>query len=71
MQNTTSFVEVLDAADLLSLDEQATLVEILQRRMVEHRREELVKEVHDAEREFQAGLCRPITPDELMGEVLS
>ena len=71
MQNTTTFVELLDAADRLSLDEQETLVEILQRRMVEHRREELAKEIQDAEQEYQAGRCRPVTPEELMGEVLS
>ena len=71
MQNTTAFVELLDAADRLSLDEQETLVEILQRRMAEHRREELAKEIQDAEQEYQAGRCRPVTPEELMGEVLS
>ena len=71
MQNTTAFVDLLDAADRLSLDEQETLVEILQRRMVEHRREELAKEIQEAEREYQAGRCRPVTPEELMGEVLS
>ena len=71
MQNTTAFVELLDAADRLSLDEQETLLEILQRRMVEHRRQELAKDIRDAEQDYQAGRCRPITPDELMGEVLS
>ena len=63
MQNTTAFVDLLDAADRLSLDEQETLVEILQHRMVEHRREELAKEIQDAEREYQAGCCRPVTPE--------
>ena len=67
MQNTTAFVELLDAADRLSSDEQETLVEILQRRMAEHRREELAKEIQDAEQEYQAGRCRPVTPEELMG----
>jgi hypothetical protein len=71
MQNTTALVELLDAADKLSLDEQETLVEVLQRRMVEHRREELAKEIQDAEQEYQASRCRPVTPDELMGELLS
>ena len=33
--------------------------------------QELAKEIQDAEREYQAGGCRPVTPDELMGEVLS
>ena len=71
MQDTSPFVELLDAADRLSLDEQEALVEILHHRMVEHRRAELVKEIQDAEQEYRAGACRPVTPDELMGEVLS
>lgn len=70
MQDTTPFVELLDAADRLSLDQQATLVEILQRRMADHRREELAKEIQDAQQEYQTGGCRPVTPEELMGEVL-
>jgi hypothetical protein len=70
MQNATPFVELLDAADKLTLDEQETFVEILQHRVAEHRRAELLKEVQAAERQFQAGDCHPATPDELMGEVL-
>ena len=71
MQNATVFVDLLDAADNLSLDEQETLVEILQHRMAEHRRAELTKEIKEAEQEYRSGQCRPVTPDELMGEVLS
>jgi hypothetical protein len=71
MQNTAAFADLLDAADRLSLDEQETLVEILQRRMIEHRRAELAKEIQETEQEYQAGRCRPATPDELIGEVLS
>jgi hypothetical protein len=70
MHDTTSFVELLDAADKLSLDEQETLVEILQRRMADNRRAELAKDIQDAQREFQSGGCCPATPSELMGEVL-
>ncbi|MBN1396383.1 MAG: hypothetical protein JW959_15265 [Pirellulales bacterium] len=71
MQNSTAFSELLDAADKLSLDEQEALVEILRHRMAEYRRAELAKEIQDAEQEYKAGRCRPVTPDELMGEVLS
>jgi len=71
MQDTTSFIELLDAADRLSLDEQETLVEILHHRMIEHRRTELARDIQEARQEFQAGGCRPTTPGQLMGEVLS
>jgi hypothetical protein len=71
MQETTPFVTALDAAEKLSLDEQETLVEIVHRRTIERRREELAKDVQDADREFASGKCHPASPDELMKEILS
>ena len=71
MQDTTPFAEALEAAGRLTLPEQEELVDILHRRMIERRRAELVKDIQDAEREFQAGGCRPVTPSELIKEVLS
>ncbi len=71
MQNATSFAEVLDAAGQLTLPEQEELVDILHRRMVDQRRAEIVEEVQDAEREFASGGCRPVSPSELMKEILS
>ena len=71
MLDTVSFVQVLEAADKLSLSGQETLVEILRRRMIEHRREELAKDVRDALQEHGQGSCRPTTPEQLMGEVRS
>ena len=67
---TLSFTEVLEAADTLSPGEQETLVDILRRRLTEHRREQIVREVREAEDEFRAGTCRPVAPDELMKEIL-
>ena len=71
MQDTTPFAEALEAAARLTLPEQEELVEILHRRMIEQRRAELVKDIQDAEREFQAGGCCPASPSELVKEVLS
>jgi hypothetical protein len=71
MPNTTTFAEALEAVERLTLPEQEELVDILHRRMIEQRRAELVKDVQDAEREFQAGECRPASPIELIREVLS
>jgi hypothetical protein len=61
---------VLDAVEKLSLDEQETLVDILTHRIAAHRRTELAKDVRDAEEEFRQGGCSPITPGELMKEIL-
>ena len=70
MENVMPFGEVLEVADRLSLKEQETLIEVLQRRIIERRREELAKETQDAQQEFQAGCCRPVAPAELMKMIL-
>ncbi len=64
------FGEVLEVADKLSLNEQETLIEVLQRRIIERRREKLAEETQDAQQEFLAGHCQPATPAELMKEIL-
>jgi hypothetical protein len=71
MQETTPFAEVLDAAGRLPLPEQEELVDILHRRTIAQRRAEIVEDVRDADREFDAGGCRPATPNELMKDILS
>ena len=71
MRGTITFGEVLESADQLSLEEQKSLVDILRRRVTEHRRLELAKDIQDAHQAFQEGRCRPVTPSELMQEVLS
>ncbi|TEU17754.1 MAG: hypothetical protein E3J21_07610 [Anaerolineales bacterium] len=70
MESVFAFGEVLEVVDKLSLEEQETLIEIVRRRVIERRREELAKEIQDAQKEFQAGHCHPVTPDELMTEIL-
>jgi hypothetical protein len=50
------FAEVLEAADGLPLEDQESLAEILHRRVVERRREEVVREVRLARQEYQEGV---------------
>ncbi len=71
MDQPTSFSDVLEAAESLTIEERETLVDILHRRMIEQRRAEVVKEVEDARREFQAGECKPATPEQLIREITS
>ncbi|MEK7729420.1 MAG: hypothetical protein AAB354_13480 [candidate division KSB1 bacterium] len=71
MEAITSFGEVLDAADHLTLDEQESLLDILKKRLIARRRAELAKNVQEAYDEFQAGGCRVVTSDELMAEITS
>jgi hypothetical protein len=71
MEQTIPFGDVLDAIDRLSLDEQETLMDIVQRRIAERGRKMLAAEIQEARQEFAEGRCRPATADELMKEILS
>jgi CO dehydrogenase/acetyl-CoA synthase alpha subunit len=70
MEQSLTFGDILEAADRLSLEEKETLIEVLQRRLVDQRRDELAKEIKAARKEFQAGKCQPACPEELMKEIL-
>ena len=71
MKDILPFGQVLETADRLPLADQEALVEILQRRVIERRRAEIAKDIQAAQEEFRAGYARPVTPDELMAEILS
>jgi hypothetical protein len=62
----TKFAQVLDSADDLAIEDQESLVEVLQRRLAEHRRAELVAAVKSARREFKTGRLRPATPAQIV-----
>jgi hypothetical protein len=66
-----SFNEILEAADQLSLDEQATLLEVLQHRIIERRREALARDIQQARREFETGQCLPMSPADLIKNILT
>ncbi len=71
MESIVHFDEILDGVEKLSLEEQETLIDILNRRVIDRRRLELAKEIQEAQKEFQEGSVKPVTPDELMKEILS
>lgn len=66
-----TFAQVLDSADELGVEEQESLVEVLQRRLAERRRETLVEAVKSARREFAGGGCRPATPKQIVKRILA
>jgi hypothetical protein len=70
MEEHSHFGNVLEAAGKLTLEEQEALIAVLQRRLIDQRREEIAQEIKAARREFHAGQCRPATPDDLMKEIL-
>ena len=64
----TTFSGILYAAGELSVDEQVTLLEILQRRIAESNREELVRDVEAARAEFATGRARSVPVIDIMEE---
>jgi len=70
MEEHGVFGEALEAADRLSLEEKEALIEVLQRRLIDERREELAQEIAAARKEFAAGQCRETSPEELLKEIL-
>jgi hypothetical protein len=66
-----TFGQVLESADALSLEEQESLVAILQQRLREQRRDELVEAVKAARQEFKAGRCRPASVTEIVKKILA
>lgn len=65
------FADILEAVEELPLNEKEVLVDVLQNRLIEMRRNQLEKDIENAEREFEQGLCKPATVDEIMRELLS
>ena len=66
-----SFAEILEAAERLPYKDREDLIRILQNRLRDEKRADLVKDVREAEQEFAQGKCQPVTPEQLMKEILS
>jgi hypothetical protein len=70
MGDTVLFDEVLEAAAKLSLGDQEALTEVLHRRIIERRRDELATEIGEAQQEFREGRCRAAAPGDIMAQIL-
>ncbi len=65
----TSFAQTLDAIESLPVDEQEDVLDVLQRRLAERRRAELIATVKQSRKEFDAGKCKPATVAAIMRQV--
>ena len=63
------FSDVLDMVDTLSMDDQEKLLDIVKKRVAEQRREEMWQAVDEADAEFESGLCKTATVDEIMAQI--
>ena len=66
-----SFADILEAAEQLSVEDREDLIRILQNRLREQKRADLISDVRKSEQEFAQGKCQPVTPEQLMKEILS
>jgi len=71
MNPVMPFDEALSAVDSLPPDQQEELVGIIRRRLAALGRARVLQDVHDADTEFMAGRCSPVSVDDLMREILS
>ena len=67
----TTFAEILEAAEQLPLEDQENLINILKNRIREQKRAGLVRDVQETQKEFDQGQCPPMTPEQIMEEILS
>jgi hypothetical protein len=52
---TLNFDQVLDAVELLPLADQAALLQILSRRLIDQRRSEIAQNIQQGHRDYAAG----------------
>ena len=64
-----SFQDLIDAVESLPLDDQSMLVELINKRITEKRRAELVAEIQDARRAFKNGEVKRGTVEDLMKDL--
>ena len=53
------------------MEEQETLVAVLNRRLADRKRAELARDIQEGQKEFERGALRPSTPEKIVKEILS
>ena len=71
MSDAGSFQDALEVVEGLTPDDQAELIEIVRRRLIERRREQFTEEVREARAEHAAGTSRAVSAYDLLDEILS
>lgn len=64
-----TFQKALDIVESLPEDQQETLIDIIRRRLIEHRREVLAEHIKEAREEYIRGEVHHGTVDDLMKEI--
>lgn len=69
IQQTVTFQEAIDVIESLPEYQQENLIDILQRRLIEHRRALLAENIREAKEEFARGEVKKGAVDDLMREL--
>ena len=69
MKTNPTLQQALDTVESLSFDQQAMLIEIIQHRLREQRRQELLSNVAQSEKDYSEGNVHGETVDDLMAEL--
>jgi hypothetical protein len=68
-EETSEFQQVIEAVESLAPEAQAILVDIIQKRLKQRRRDELVQAVKEAEQEYTTGNVHRGSVADLMAEL--
>jgi hypothetical protein len=68
--HSLSFQDLIEAVESMPLDDQSMLVELINKRIIEKRRGELVAEVQKARGAFKRGEAKRGTLEDLMKDLL-
>jgi hypothetical protein len=69
MQTTSAFQQALETIEALSIEDQLTLIHIIQQRLKQQRRLALLQQVAEVEQEYAAGDFRVGSVFDLMTEL--
>lgn len=69
LEKTSTFQQVIEAVESLEPEDQAILVDIIQKRLKQQRRDELLKVVAEAREAYAKGDVRSGTVADLMAEL--
>ena len=64
-----TFEQTFDIVNELSLEQQELLIDILQRRTLSIRRQELARTSQEALSEYRSGILKPLTANEVIAEL--
>ncbi|MFH1050989.1 MAG: hypothetical protein V1779_08715 [bacterium] len=67
----SNFYKILEESSNLSLDEQESFVDILQKRIAEEKRKSLISVVRESQMEYEAGDKKTSSIDDIMKEITS